>query len=596
MKDTRLYVFVILVLIASILSLYSYFAKASGVIVNSIDANSVCKDIITIDSIITEVIGMPIKDSNDFARVTKNLKGPITMIINGNPRSCNIQENSSLILAVSNVKSGGLRLSVEINGGGYFLFKPENNVSQDVLRNTFKIIKSRLKSYNLINTIVNEENDSIKLVSGPDEEGYIRFLTERGILEGGVIHKLDFTNRRSEFTLNESTYEVLLKKDNLISINGSEYKKTQILNLNGLDIRIENISSNTTILFVKIFSNEDLVIPKSGVTQTSSSRIIKQNVGYVFVLPVAIFNEASKNFAKATVGQEIIINSATGEGFLKSSLTVLIDGKPFIELPVRSVEAGKAIEELILWGYKPTAEAAGIDMLKLKSLVEFKELPVTLILKGTGVFLPTTENFYLKILLFGVLTPILITSVLFFARYKKNGVVFLPLILLCLSEIILILGTLTATWFILLIFFSGFFYVVLGGEIKSLIEWVGLVLMFVMTIGIVMTNWVLDSFSVIGIIMVMPLSLILETIVADKVLYKKDVHVTGEFKRSLKKIWLFSSIITIFLLILFFSVDVLRGLSATLLIVVLTVSTMITPIYFKIIEKICKGLKSSAAF
>jgi hypothetical protein len=594
-KDTRLYVFVVLVLIASILSLYSYFAKTSGVIVNSIDANSACKDIITTDSIITEVIGMPIKDSNDFSRVVKNLKGPITMIINGNPRSCNIQENSSLVVAVSNAKSGGLRLSVEINGGTYFLFKPENDASQDVLQNTFKVIKSRLKTYNLINTVVNEENDSIKLISGPDEEEYIRFLTERGVLEGGIIHKLDFTNKRSEFTLNESTYEILLKKDNLISINGSEYKKNQILNLNGLDIRIENISSNTTILFVKIFSNEDLVIPKGGVTQTSSSRIIKQNVGYVFVLPVAIFNEASKNFAKATVGQEIIINSATGEGFLKSPLTVIIDGKPFIELPVRSVEAGKAIEELILWGYKPTAEAAGIDMLKLKSLVEFKELPVTLILKETGDFRPTEENFYLKISLFGGAIPILITSVLFFARYKKNGVMVLPLILLCLGEIILILGALTATWFILLVFFSGMFYAIFWGEIKSLIGWVGLVLMFVMTIGIVMTNWVLDSFSVIGIIMVTPLSLILETIAVDKVLNKRDVHVTGELKHSLGKIWLFSSIATIVLLVLFFSVDVLRGLSATLLIAVLTIPTLITPIYFKMIESVGKGLKSSAA-
>jgi len=437
-KDTRLYVFASLVLIASILSVYSYFVKTGGVIVASIDANSACKDIITTDSIITELTGIPIKNSNDFVRVTKNLKGPITMIISGNPRSCNIPENSSLSVIVSNIKSGGLKLSVEINGGTYFLFKPEDKVSQDALQSTLKTIKSRLKSYSLINTIVNVENDSITLVSGLDEEEYTSVLTERGVLECGMIHRLDFTNKKSEFTLNESTYEVLLKKDNLISINGSEYKKNQALNLDGLNIRVENISSNTTILFVKIFSNGDLLIPKGGVSQTGSSRIIKQNVGYVFVLPVALSNEASKIFAKATAGQEITINSATGEGFLKSPLTVLIDGKPFIELPVRSVDAGKTIEELILWGYKQTAEAASNDMLRLKSLVEFKELPVTLILKGSGAFRPTTENFYLKILLPGILIPILSISALFFVRYKKNGVVILPLILLCLGEIILI--------------------------------------------------------------------------------------------------------------------------------------------------------------
>ena len=588
MKDARLFVFVCLVTITLVFFISPYIMKSQGVIVTSVDSNSACGDIIMTDSIITEIAGVPIKNTNDFTRVTKNLKGPVTFIINGNPRSCTIPENSSLSITIRNIKTGGLKFSVDIGGGTYFLFKPKKELPQDVLGNILNTIRFRSNSYNLINTIISIQNDSIKIVSGPEEEEYIKLLTEQGILEGDVIQKIDFTNKRGEFTLNESTYEVLLKKDNSIVINGTEYKENENLELNDLNIRVGNISSNATLLFVKIFDDEDLLLSNGDVSKIGSSRIAKQDSGYVFVLPVMLSSEASKNFARATAGQEIVINPTTGEGFLKFPLTILIDDKPFINLPLRSVDTGKIIGELILWGYKQTAEEASNDLLRLKNIIKFKSLPEELGLIETGDFHPSVGEFYLSLFLYGTLITILVILILFFVRHRKNGVLILPLILLCLGEIVLVSGTIIIPWFILLIFFSGIFFVILRGEIKGLIGWVALFLMFMMVVGIAMTKFVLGYYSVIGMTAVLSSSLILEAIIADKVLNKTDLPLTSELKRFLEKFWWFATIATMFLLPLFFLVDILRGFFATIFVGILTISILITPIYFKIIEKMGK--------
>jgi len=257
MKDYGPLVFVCLSLIVLFIFVYPLIFKTEGVIVTSVGTNSACKDVISVDSYITEITGIPVKNMNDFNKITKDLKGPITLIVDDNPRSCTIPENSSLDVKVRNVRIGGIKTSIEIGGGSYFVFKPKKEVSQNVLQNILSVIESRVKSYNLINTIISTENNSIYIVSGSQEDNYVELLTEKGILNGKIMESIDFTNERSEFTLNNSLYEVVLKSNNSISINGSVYKIDQNFILNDLSFKVENISGNTTMLSIQIFDDKD---------------------------------------------------------------------------------------------------------------------------------------------------------------------------------------------------------------------------------------------------------------------------------------------------------------------------------------------------
>ena len=585
MKDYRPLVFVCLSLIALFIFVYPLIVKTEGVIVTFVGTNSACKDVISVDSYITEITGMPVKNMNDFNRITKNLKGPITLIIDDNPRSCTIPENSSLDVKVRNVRIGGIKTSIEIGGGSYFVFKPEKEVSQNALQNILSTIKSRAKSYNLINTIIRIENESILIISGSQEDNYAELLTEKGLLYGKITEIIDFTNKRSEFTLNKSLYEVVLKGNNSIAINGSVYKIDQNFILNGLSFKVENISDNTTILSIQIFNDKDLILQED---TTSSSRIMKQGNGYVLVVPVILSNNASENFARATVNKEITIDPSTGEGYLKSPLLIFIDEKQFTNLPIRAVDAGKTTGQLILWKYTQSEKEASNDLIRLKSIIEFKSLPTDLRLIETGDYKSSSGKFYFSLLLYGVLISAAIFSIFFLVRYKKRGIIIGTLLAVILAEIVFAIGVIVIPWFGLFLFFICIILAVLNGEVDNWISWTTIFLMFVLSVGIAMTNLILDEYSIIGMLVVVLFSLAMGSIIGDKILLKKDVHFIGEYKKSLKFVWWASFITTIFLLALFFSINELRVFSAVIFVGVLSFATLTRPIYFNLIEKTTK--------
>jgi len=584
MKDYRPFVFLGLILISSILFLFPLIVKTGGVIVTYVGANSACKDVISLGSYITEITGKPTKNMNDFNEITKNLDGPITLIIDNNPRSCTIPEDSSLDVKVRNIESAGLKTSIEIGGGTYFIFEPEEEVSENVLQNILDVIKSRVRSYNLINTIIDTENESVYIISSPQENNYVDLLTEPGVLEGKIMETVYFTDKKSEFTLNDSLYEVVLG-DNSITINGSKYKKDQYFILNDLSLKVENVSENTSTLSIHVFNNKDLTLSEDA---ASSSRILKQGGGYVLVLPVVLSKDSSESFAKATAGQEITINPTTGEGLLKNPLLIFIDEEAFINLPVGAIDVGKPISQLVLWKYSSSEEEASNDLIRLKSVIEFKNLPTNLLLIESGDYKSPSGGFYSSLFLYGVITLTVVFGSLFFVRYKKRGIIVLPLLSMILAEMLFVVGITEMSWLSLLLFFVCTIFLVLNGEINNWFGWASLLLMFVLSIGISMTNVILDSYSIVGMLAIVLFSLIVGTLIGDKPLAKKDVHIIGQYKKSLKLFWKVCFITTVFLVVLFFSFDKLRTFSTVVYVGVISFVALTIPIYFSLIEKLTK--------
>lgn len=587
-KNVRLLSLVFLVLVSLALIIYPTFSGGAGVIVTSAGDNTPCKDVITVGSTITDIAGRSIRNRDDFVQTTKNLKGPITLIINDNPRSCTIPETSTLNVTVKNMGKAGIKFGLDIGGGSLFLFKPKESVSQEVVEKTVEVLKSRMKVYDLSNSKVEDvEDDLIKIIMGLEEERYLNLLTERGILEAGLTQRAELKDRRGEFKFNDKTYEVVLKNDETLSVNGSEHTLNQRFVLDDIEFEVRNISRNTTTFFVKIFDGGDLTVQEE--TQTAGSkRIIKQGGGYVYVIPVSVSEDGSKKFAKATKGQEMIIDPGSGESFLQEPLVFFIDEILIADLPISGSDIGKEIDNLIIWEFKSTMEETTSDMKRFESVLEVKRLPTSLVLVKTGTYSPTLDDSLITLPLYTILITTVVASILFFIRYRKRGVMILPLILLSFCGIVLVFGVLSLQWFAILIFLFGVSFVLINGEAREWISWLSLFLMFIMVAGIVMSKWVFDFSSIIGLMAAIIFGVCQGGIVGDQFLTGKKVYTQAEYKHSLHRVWILTTIVVLVLTILLFVGGSFRSFAMATIIGVLTSTTITTPLYSNLIEKVSK--------
>jgi hypothetical protein len=581
MKNIRLITFLLLVLLSSILILYPKFVKPTGVVIVSVDATSACRDLVSVGSVITEIAGKPIKNSADFTRVTKNLEGTITLIINDNPRSCTVSKGEGLNVTVRDLKRGGLKFGVDVLGGTYYIFESKN-LSQE----TLDLVKLRAEKYGLTNTkIKSYDENSIRIEVGSEEEEYVKYLTEEGFLEGRIVQKIDFMNTTAEFSFNDKEYEVNLK-DGIISINQSEYQVGQNLVLDGINIRVENISGNATTLSIKVFDGDDLALVKD--PRVGYSRISRQDNMYLFIVPVELTEVASENYEKATKNLEITVNPLTGESLSKYPLDVFIDGELIASMPVIGDDIGVKKDRLVIWGSASNAKKATDNMLRLKTTVELKSLPHKLSLTEIGKFSSSSGERLIVLFLCTILVGSVVTSVLFFVKFRKRGVACLPLIPMVLGSIVLVLG-IYVQWFALLVFFISVPFVFIKGEVHSWKSWLAIFLLFVLIVGGVITKavtkWILDSSSIVGLIIVAILGFCGGIFVGNRALAKKESYTEREYKHVIEKLWVFSAIVSSVLIVLFMVGEKFIMFTFTVAVGSWITTSLMIPVYADLIKK-----------
>ncbi len=590
MKNFGLMALVFLVLIGLALIIYPEFTKPVGVIIASVDVDSPCEDIMTVGSTITGVGNKIVKTPNEFAELTKNLEGVVTFIINGNPRSCNIQKESLLGVTVTDAGDGGIKLGIDLWGGIYYLFGSEE-LSQDLIDN----IRQRSERYGLSNIKIQSYNDTfVKIITGSDEESYVNLLIEQGKLEGRVMETIDFSETTTKFMFNDNSYEVSLKNGESVTINGSIYEVGGDFELDGVGIVVENISRNTTTLSIKIFDDKDLTLIQN--SRLGPSRITKQNGGYVFVVPVELSDEASEDYEKATKNLEVLVNPTTSESYSKYPISIFIDGKQFIDIPMLSEDMGVKKDDLILWGYSTNIEEATRNMVRLKTIIEMKSLPGELTFAERGSSRSTYGEFLTTLLLFIVLIVSVITIVLFFVKFKKSGITSLPLILMVLSGLVLIFGVLSTSWFALVIFSIGFMVIFTKRMVYNWKCWVGVFFFFVLTIGMAMSKWgsgwILDTPFVIGLMVVVLISFGQNILLGMRILTKGESYSSTDYKNTTMKIWLFSTIFAFALIVLYFLLNYIDFISANFIMAVSiglwTNLSLITAVYTDMTKKFIK--------
>ncbi len=315
------------------------------------------------------------------------------------------------------------------------------------------------------------------------------------------------------------------------------------------------------------------------------SRLTKQGSGYVFIVSVSLSEDASKNFAKITKGQEVVINPSTGESFLINPLIISIDDEPVVNLPISGMDIGTEKRDLIIWEYELMLDQATNDMLRLLSIINSKRLPTELNLIKTDTF--KSEKSFLSLFLY--IPSIFLGGLLIFsfARHRKEGIFSFPLILIILGEVTIILSILITPWLIVLFLLFGIGFSLTNGEVHGWFGWLGIFLMVVMTVGIAMSKWVLDVSALVGIVSTIVITGILGMSVSEKIITKK-IHVSSDYKNFSKVIWKLTTIVLAILSILFFVGGYLRGFALTTFIGMMVCTTMSIPIYYDLIGRYLK--------
>jgi hypothetical protein len=582
MKNVRLIVLACLALISLISIIYPLFSPSEGVLVTSIGDNSACKDVITIGSVIKVIDDKTTLNVNEFREVTRDLGGFITLIINNNPRSCFIPENSTLDIAVRNTGPRGLRFGTDIGEGVFYTYKSKEDISTEDLQDILVIIESRIDKYKLINTDVKIVNNSIQIFTDSTEEEYINYLVERGILKAEFFHEIKIIDNVGELSFNDKTYEIITQEESIL-VNNSEYKINQYFELDGLDFQVKNITKNTTELSMVVFDEQDLSLPKTNIN-TRYSRITKQDNNYVFIINTELRDSASEDFEKATKGREITISPA-GESFLKEPIIITIDDEPVISLPVSGINAGKKIEEFVIWGFRPSSEEAAKDMLRIISIIETKRMPVKLILTKTGLFESPSSDFFKNISLYVPLFVLLFTGSLFFIRYKKRITPVILLFVTILCELLIIIGTVNLSWLSLLVFLLGVSTSLIKAESYGWLYWLTIFLMLIMSIGASMNSWVINASFIFGILVFTMVSSCLTFIMMDKILTGKISFSQNEYKNSSQKITKNIAIVIGLAFILFFIGNAFKAFSLAIFVGSLTVITITKPIYYNMLSR-----------
>jgi len=427
-----------------------------------------------------------------------------------------------------------------------------------------------------------------------DEEGYVNLLTEEGKIEGRIIETVDFDKKTVEFMFNDEPYEMSLKDGKSVMVNESKYEVGDHFELNGVDITIENISENTTTLSVKIFDGKDLAFIQG--SRTGFSRITKQGSNYVFAVPVELSNEASEKYEKTTKNLEVLVDPATGESFSKYPISIFIDGEQFISVPILSGNMGKKTQNLILWSFSPNIKEATKNMVRLKTIIEMKSLPQELTLVKKEEFKSTYGELLTTSLLFFILIASVFTTLLFFVKFRKNGVASLPLILMVLSELVLIFGVVSANWFALIIFCVGVVVIFAREGVYDWRGWVGVFLFFMLVIGVVMSKWsggwIINAPFIMGLMGVVLIGFGQNVFVGMRVLTKKESYTSSDYKNTLKKLWSFSTVLGFILMISYFIFNFIDLMStefimATSIGVWINLS-LILPVYTDITKKLIK--------
>lgn len=430
-KNLKVIILAIFLLISAYLLFSPFFIKRTGVAVSSVDPSSICSNV-NIGSSITQVSGSIIKTDEDFKNAVGRLKAGeyATMVVNGGPGGCKVVSDGYVGVEVKNVISVPIKLGTDLSGGTVFTLKPENATTVEDLNKTLAILKKRIKFFNLRETEAYQEGNDIKIKSFSDVD--LSNLEMKGELKTKILEEIKFENETGRIRIGSDNFPVNLT-DNELLINNSVYNTKENFQLQNITFNILNYTNTSAFVTAEIYSNEDVIQIYSQLATVKKNT----NTGdYQFSLQVQFASNASERFSSITKGMTASY-SLSQQGILDGKLVFYMDDQIMssVDIPIDFI--GKDIPVII--GFGKSQSDATAQLKKVESSLEFGKLPEKLILINSSYFSPSFKQNDIILISSAAMAIVLIALAIAYTRYKKIkiGIYFIGL---AAAEIVCVLG------------------------------------------------------------------------------------------------------------------------------------------------------------
>ncbi len=204
---------------------------------------------------------------------------------------------------------------------------------------------------------------------------------------------------------------------------------------------ILNILQETGVFEAKVgnktvFTGEDVVqvFPvRVSEIQTTSGTL------YRWEVPFALSSEGASRFANVTRGMESYLDPGEGKSYLVKPLDMYLDRSLESSPRISADLAGRIESRVEISGVNASHRFAFKEAERMNSILTSGRLPVEIeIVQKKSVSPRLGEGFIEASRIMGLLA-VFIVAVIIFARYKEKKIV-IPLIITCISEVVIILG------------------------------------------------------------------------------------------------------------------------------------------------------------
>jgi len=482
-NEIRLITISVLVFLSLVFLAYPLIAKKSGVVVTGVSKDSACKEILTYNSVVTKINEKDVTNSASFYSSVKDLKGKISLIVNGGPRVCDIGNNQTIDVRVKNFENDGIRLGIDIGGGRKFI------IESDSVDAEMEKIASRGKIYGLTDLEISKDSDkSFNIIFDSSEEDKIENILQPGVVSVKFMEIAEIKNNTGKILLNDKAYNFTI--DEGVMIYNKNYDVGDKFSLDSVEIEVQNITENYTSFFLDVFDDNDVNVSSlsKNIGLTQSGKVFQ----YGLIVDLSV--KAQENFKKVTKGQPIMVNPQ-GENFLEGPLVVLVDGEIFTSVPVTQADAGKDLERVILWGVENTKEEASRKLQVLTAFLESGRLADIRVAQRLDV--QPERKALLNLAAYAVLGLAIASCAYGFLRFKSVKITG-SILGVFATEVLLVLGLVSSRVFamILLVFCMIFAFIKSGG--KGWIKWVVVVLMILISFPSAVNKVVVDSYILLG--------------------------------------------------------------------------------------------------
>jgi preprotein translocase subunit SecD len=449
LREWRILLFLAVLIICIVLFLP---ISKGGVIVTSISDNSPFSGKVQIGETINWANEKQINSPEDLYGF-ENFTGTFRFMHSGILELVNIGK-PGLGITVSKKSTTNLNLGLDVISGTKYLLEPENKT---LTKNVINVLESRTDLLGLKETTIKQADSYIEIDTASSLED-VQNLLKEGKFEAKISRGVVFSNNTGSLTLGQK-YPVKLN-DSEIEINNVTLRMNQTSKLNGIEFEVYNITNDSALLLFTSFTGKDIkfvcIREQSGICV---SRIVKAQNGWQFSFQINVTDESAERFANITNDMKIKVDSS-GNSYLDGKIIFFLDDRPITELSISSDLKGKTFDSPAITGFRTDRDSAVREQLMLKSVLQSGALPTGLKIIKTEEISPLLGKNFFESSIVGLIIAVIISTVFIFLVHR-NVKVLIPNVIWIFSEAFIITVIIGMIWIIDLFSIIGIIFVIL---------------------------------------------------------------------------------------------------------------------------------------